>query len=45
MHLNEAFTYLSAFVLGGKFMEHYNRDNFEKSHTRRIVSSHISFTI
>ncbi|AAO05010.1 YtxH domain-containing protein [Staphylococcus epidermidis] len=33
MHLNEAFTYLSAFVLGGKFMEHYNRDNFEKSHT------------
>ncbi len=24
---------LSAFVLGGKFMEHYNRDNFEKSHT------------
>ena len=33
MHLNEAFTYLSAFVLGGKFMKHYNRDNFEKSHT------------
>ena len=33
MHLNEVFTYLSAFVLGGKFMEHYNRDNFEKSHT------------
>ena len=33
MHLNEAFTYLSAFVLGGKFTEHYNRDNFEKSHT------------
>ncbi len=33
MHLNEAFTYLSALVLGGKFMEHYNRDNFEKSHT------------
>ena len=33
MHLSEAFTYLSAFVLGGKFMEHYNRDNFEKSHT------------
>ena len=33
MHLNEAFTYLSAFVLGAKFMEHYNRDNFEKSHT------------
>ena len=43
MHQNEAFTYLSAFVLGGKFMEHYNRDNFEKSHT--AVSSHISFTI
>jgi len=35
MHLNEAFTYLSAFVLGGKFMEHYNRDNFEKSHTSK----------
>ena len=33
MHLNEVFTYLSAFVLGGKFMKHYNRDNFEKSHT------------
>lgn len=32
MHLNEAFTYLSAFVRR-KFMEHYNRDNFEKSHT------------
>jgi len=37
MHLNEAFTYLSAFVLGGKFMEHYNRDNFEKSHTSEAL--------
>ena len=42
MHLNEAFTYLSAFVLGGKFMEHYNRDNFEKAiQAKNCIIAHL----
>ena len=42
MHLNEVFTYLSAFVLGGIVMEHYNRDNFERNNTGRDLYNRTS---